>query len=108
LHEHESYSQFFQKRTFFVLNLLLDVVNGIGRLNFKSYGLPSQGFDENLHSSTKSEHKMKSGFLLDVVVAQGASIFQLLSSKDETLLVWRNSCGTEYDVLGIVELMRDD
>jgi len=31
---------------------------------------------------------MKSRFLLDVVIAQGSTIFQLLSSKDETLLIW--------------------
>jgi len=30
---------------------------------------------------------MKSGFLLDVVVVQGATIFKLLSSEDQTLLV---------------------
>jgi len=34
---------------------------------------------------------MKSGFLLDVVVGEGAAIFELLSSKNKTLLVWWNS-----------------
>jgi len=34
---------------------------------------------------------MESGLLLDVVVAQSASILKLLSSKDETLLVWWDS-----------------
>lgn len=34
---------------------------------------------------------MKGGFLLDVVVAQGASILELLSSEDKTLLVRGNS-----------------
>ena len=33
---------------------------------------------------------MKSGLLLDVVVGQGPSIFQLLSSKDQTLLIGRD------------------
>ena len=34
---------------------------------------------------------MKSGFLLDVVVGEGATILQLLSSEDKTLLVRGNS-----------------
>jgi len=33
---------------------------------------------------------MKSRFFLDVVVRQGPSILKLLSSKNETLLVWGN------------------
>ena len=34
---------------------------------------------------------MKSGLLLDVVIRESTSIFQLLSGKDQTLLIWRNS-----------------
>ena len=34
---------------------------------------------------------MNSGLLLDVVVGKSAVIFQLLSGKDETLLVWWNT-----------------
>jgi hypothetical protein len=34
---------------------------------------------------------VKGGFLLDVVVGQSAAILKLLSSKDQTLLVRRNS-----------------
>lgn len=34
---------------------------------------------------------MQCGFLLDVVVGEGTSVLQLLSSKDKTLLVWRNA-----------------
>ena len=34
---------------------------------------------------------MQGGLLLDVVVAQGATVLQLLSSKDQSLLVRRNS-----------------
>ena len=34
---------------------------------------------------------MKSGLLLDVVVAQSTSILELLSSEDKTLLVWWNA-----------------
>ena len=34
---------------------------------------------------------MEGGFLLDVVVGESTAILKLLSSEDETLLVWRNT-----------------
>merc|ERR1739844_206870 len=43
---------------------------------------------QNLVSSSQSEHKVESALLLDVVVREGPAIFQLLSSKDQPLLVW--------------------
>ena len=42
--------------TLLVLNLRLDVVDGIGRLNLKGDSLTSQGLDEDLHASTETEH----------------------------------------------------
>merc|ERR1712105_124918 len=44
-----------------------------------------------LTTTSQTEHKMKSGFLLDVVVTQGTTIFQLLASEDQSLLIRRNS-----------------
>ncbi len=38
-------------------------------------------------SSQKSQHQVKSAFLLDVVVTQHHGVIQLLSSKDESLLI---------------------
>ena len=43
------------------------------------------------HASSESEHEMESGLLLDVVVGKGSSVLQLLSSEDESLLVWGNT-----------------
>ncbi|KAI5082600.1 hypothetical protein GOP47_0002343, partial [Adiantum capillus-veneris] len=40
--------------------------------------------------TTEAKHKVKSRLLLDVIVRQGAAILKLLSSKDQSLLVWRN------------------
>merc|ERR1712121_349229 len=77
--------------SFLVLDLGLDVLNGVRRLDLESDGLASQGLDEDLHTSSQSEHKMESTFLLDVVVREGSSIFKLLSSKDQSLLVWWDS-----------------
>ena len=54
--------------TLLVLNLGLDVVDGVRRLNLESDGLASQRLDEDLHTTTQTEHQMKSGFLLNVVV----------------------------------------
>merc|ERR1712142_701511 len=75
----------------FVLDLGFDIVNCVAWLNLQCDGLASQGLDKDLHTSTKSQDKMEGGFLLDVVVAQGATVFQLLTSEDKTLLIWWNS-----------------
>ena len=44
-----------------------------------------------LSSSTKTEDQVQGGLLLDVVIGKGTSIFQLLSSEDQTLLIRRDS-----------------
>lgn len=74
-----------------VLDLGLDIVNCVRTLNFQGNCLLGQGLDKDLHPTSKTEDNVKSGFLLDVVVGKSASIFQMLTSKDETLLVWWNS-----------------
>merc|ERR1712126_391309 len=76
---------------FLVLDLGLHILNGVGRFNLESDGLASQCLDEDLHTSSQSEDKMESTFLLDVVVREGSSIFKLLSGKDQSLLVWWDS-----------------
>ena len=44
------------------------------------------------HTSTsESEDEMKSGLFLDVVIRESSSIFELLSSEDKSLLIWRNT-----------------
>ena len=53
----------------------------------ESDGLAGEGLDKDLHSSTKTEDKVERRLLLDVVVGQGASILELLTSKDQALLV---------------------
>ena len=42
-------------------------------------------------TSSQSEDQVKSGLLLDVVVAQGAAILQLLASEDQSLLIRRDA-----------------
>jgi len=77
--------------SFLVLDLLLDIIDGIRALNLKGDGLASESLDEDLHSSSESEDEMESALLLDVVVGQGSAILELLSSEDQSLLIWRNS-----------------
>ncbi|KFP25163.1 hypothetical protein N325_02450, partial [Colius striatus] len=77
-----------------VLDLGLDILNGITGLDFQGDGLASQGLHKDLHSTPQAQHKMESGLLLDVVVrqgAQGASVFQLFASKDQPLLIRGNA-----------------
>merc|ERR1719284_11321 len=77
--------------TFFVLDLGLDVLDGVCGLNIKSDGLTSQGLDEDLHTTSKSEDEMESGLLLDVVVREGSAVFKLLTGEDKSLLIRRDT-----------------
>ena len=49
---------------------------------------------ENYHASlttTESQNQMESWLFLDVVVREGSAILKLLSGKDQSLLIWRDS-----------------
>merc|ERR1712012_495098 len=76
---------------FLVLDLSLDIFNGVRWFNLKSDSLASQGLDKNLHTTSQSEYQVQSGLLLDVVVREGAAILKLLTSKDQPLLIWGNT-----------------
>ena len=69
------------------LDLGLDVVDGVGGLNFECDGLASKSLDEDLYTFTEAED---GGLLLDVVVGQGATILKLLAGESQALLVWRS------------------
>ncbi len=72
--------------SFLILDLLLDILDGVAGFDFQSDGFTGQGFDEDLHSSSQTKYQMEGGLLLDVVVRQSSAIFQLLSSEDESRL----------------------
>jgi hypothetical protein len=74
-----------------VLDLRLDVVDGVGGLNLQSDGLAGQSLDEDLHTTAEAQDEVEGGLLLDVVVGEGAAILQLLAGEDQALLVWRNA-----------------
>uniref|UniRef100_G3QA54 Uncharacterized protein n=1 Tax=Gasterosteus aculeatus TaxID=69293 RepID=G3QA54_GASAC len=73
---------------FLILDLGLHVLDGVAGLDLQRDGLASEGLHEDLHASPQTQHKMEGGFLLDVVVGEGAAIFQLLAGKDQPLLIW--------------------
>merc|ERR1719443_645825 len=75
---------------FLVLNLGLNVLDAIRRFHFQGDGFASQGLDEDLHASAKTEDEMKRRLLLNVVIREGAAILQLLASEDQPLLIRRD------------------
>merc|ERR1712232_1503409 len=76
---------------FLVLNLSLDIVNGVTCLHIQSDGLASQSLHKDLHASTKTQDQMQCALFLDVVVRQRATILQLLARKDQALLIRGNA-----------------
>jgi len=71
-----------------ILDFGLDIFDGVWWLYLEGYGFSSKSLDKDLHTTTKTENKMKSALFLDVIVRESATIFQLFSSKNKTLLVW--------------------
>ena len=78
-------------KLFSYLNLGLHIFDGIGGLDFESDGFAGQRFDEDLHTTTKSEDQMEGGLFLDVVIREGSAILELLTGEDKSLLVWGDS-----------------
>jgi len=44
-----------------------------------------------LLTATKTQDQVQLGLFLDIVVRQGAAVFQLLASKDQSLVLWRHA-----------------
>ena len=77
--------------TFLILDFSFDILNGVCWFNIKGDGFTCEGLDEDLHTSSKSEDQVESGLFLDVVIGEGSAVFELLTSKDESLLIWWDS-----------------
>ena len=73
--------------TLLILDLGLDVVDGVTWLDLKGDSLASEGLHEDLHTTAKSEDEMEGRLLLNVIVGKGSSILELLTSEDKTLLI---------------------
>ena len=74
-----------------VQDLGFDVLDGVVGLDLDSDDPAAHRLGKHPHSSTKSEHQVKSALLLDVIVGETAAILELFSSENETLLIWGNS-----------------
>ena len=80
-----------RRNAFLVLDLGLDVVDGVRRLDFESDGLACERLDKDLHTTAESQYKVKRRLFLNVVVGERSAVFELLTSEDETLLIRRNA-----------------
>jgi len=96
------------RNAFLVLDLCFDVLDRVAGLHLQGDGLSGQRLDEDLHTAAQTKHEMQRRLFLNVIVAQRATIFQLLSGEDQTLLVWRDTflvLNFRFDVLdGITRL----
>ena len=72
------------------LDLRLDVLDGVRRLHLEGDGLAGEGLHEDLHTATEPQDEVEGALLLDIVVGEGSSVFELFSSEDKPLLIWRN------------------
>ena len=60
-------------------------------LDLERDGLASERLDEDLHATTQTEDEVEGALLLDVVVGEGAAVFELLPGEDQALLVRRDA-----------------
>jgi len=82
----------FRRDSFLVLDLGLDVLNGVVCFDVQSDRFTGQGLDEDLHGTTsESENQVKGGLFLDVVIRQSSAVLELLSCENQTLLLGRDS-----------------
>merc|ERR1712159_456749 len=79
------------RNSFFILDFCFHIIDGIICFNIQSDCFSSQCFDENLHTTSQSKNQMQCGLFLNIVIAQCSSIFQLFSSKNQSLLIWWDS-----------------
>merc|ERR1712182_68790 len=79
------------RNTFLVLYLGFHVIDRVARLDVQGDGFAGQSLHEDLHATTEAQDKMQSGLFLDIIIRQRTTVFKLFPSKDETLLIRRNT-----------------
>ena len=73
------------------LNLGLHILDGVAWLHFKNDGLASLCLDKDLHATSQTKNQVQRRLFLDVVVTEGATIFQLLATKLQNLYAGWNA-----------------
>merc|ERR1719181_1294404 len=76
---------------FLVLDLGLDILDGVRCLHVESNGLACQRLYENLHATTQTQNQVERRLFLDVVVRESVTVFQLLASENQALLIRGNA-----------------
>ena len=89
-----------------VLDLGLHVIDGVRRLDLQRDRLAGESLDEDLHAATKTKDQMESGLLLDVVIRESTTVFELLSGENQALLIRGNSLLVLNFGLDIVDRIR--
>merc|ERR1719401_85239 len=102
----ENQALLIRRNAFLILDFGLNIINSVRGLNIKCDGLARKGLNEDLHATAEAEHQVKSALLLDVVIRKGTAIFQLLSRKDQALLVRRDALLVLDFCLNIVDGVR--
>jgi len=64
----ENQALLIRRDTLFVLDLCLDIVNGVRCFDIQSNCFAGQSFDKDLHATAETEHQMECRFFLDVVI----------------------------------------
>merc|ERR1711962_1831605 len=88
-----------------VLDLGLDVLDAIASLDLQGDGLPCQGLDKDLHTSSQPENQMERRLFLNVVIGECPAVLELLAGEDQPLLVRGDSLlvlNPSLDVLNAV------
>jgi hypothetical protein len=62
----EDQSLLVRRDTLLVLDLGLDIVDCVRRLDLEGDGFASEGLDKDLHTSSQSKNEVKSGLFLNV------------------------------------------
>jgi len=95
-----------RRDTLLVLDLALNIVDGVRGLDLKGDGLASESLNKDLHTATKTENEMESGLLLNVIIRESATVLELLASKYQALLVRRDALLVLNLALDIVDGIR--
>jgi hypothetical protein len=77
--------------TLLVLDLRLNVIDGIRRLNLEGDCLAGESLDEDLHTATETENQVESGLLLNVIIGKSTAVLELFACEDQALLVRGNA-----------------
>jgi hypothetical protein len=70
-----------------ILNLGLNIIDGIRWLDIEGNSLISQSLNEDLHPHSQPQDERKRRILLSLVIDERTNILKLLTSDDEALLI---------------------